>query len=83
MKTTVKNIEELKNENAYTLFNRGGAYFNEKFLDHVVLEHMHKTSINGVEFIAVRASQENGFTFKVQTPNGGKRQNTTQVRFTA
>lgn len=80
MKTTVKNIEELKNESAYTLFNRGGAKFNEKYLDNVVLENLHKTVINDVEFVAYDPDGVGRFHFEVKTPNGGYRKNHTQFR---
>lgn len=77
---TTKNIDDLKSENPYTLFNNGGANFNEKYLDHVVLENNHSTIINGVKFTAHSYDNKGKFVFDVQTKDGGKRRNTTQIR---
>ena len=82
MKTTIINDENLSKDGVYILFNRGGAYFSEDYLDRVVLEHHHKTIINGVEFTALKHNSEGTeFTFEIKTPNGGWRKNTTQRRF--
>lgn len=72
-------IESLKSENPYTLFNKGGVKFNEKYLDNVELENNCITIINGVEFKA-HSYNENLFYFSIKTPYGGSRSNTSQLR---
>lgn len=79
--TTIIEKEGLKKENPYSLFNRGGARFNEKYLDFVILKNNHKTIINGVEFTAHKYNKKGDiFYFEVKTPKGGYRGNSTQLR---
>lgn len=82
MNATIKQIESLENEVPYTLFNRSGVKFNEKFLNEVVLEHGHETTINGITFIAYHYNAEKtSFCFGVKM-RGSKntRSNTSQIR---
>ena len=81
METIVKNVESLKNEIPYALFNRSGIRINEKFIEEVSKTPYQKTIINGIEFTTIPYNKEQTkICFRVKMRSGNTRSNTSQTR---